>query len=112
MTKAKLTKAKKGEGSSGTGGGSSQTADGLQYLIQQAKPGSKKTKKGDYDPGEGSSKGGGVADAGVGIDMVSIGKLVTEAISQQFGLLAPRDPMTPGEITPTSQGRTQVSQAP
>jgi hypothetical protein len=43
-----------------------------------------------------------VADPGVGIDMVSIGKLVTEAISQQFGLLAPKNPVTPDEITPTS----------
>jgi hypothetical protein len=53
MTKAKVTRAKKGGGSSGTEGGDSQTTDGLQEMIQQAKPGSKKIKEGVFKGGRG-----------------------------------------------------------
>jgi hypothetical protein len=43
-----------------------------------------------------------VLDADLEIDMDSIGKLVSAAISQQFGFLAPRAPIAPDKITHTS----------
>jgi hypothetical protein len=111
MTKAKESMQKKtmqsqrGGGSGGMKEAASQPAPGLRGQAQKAETVTKKSRDGDYDPGEGCSNGGGVLDTGQGIDMSSIGKLVSEAISQQFGqfgLLASKAPATPGEVTPTS----------
>jgi hypothetical protein len=55
--------------------------------------------------GRGPQGGGGVPGASLGINIETIGRLVTTALSQQIGLLAPRTPVvpvTPDEMTPIS----------
>jgi hypothetical protein len=53
----------------------------LGSKIRPNQPGlDQKEPKGDYDPGEGFSKEGSSPDTGLGIDLESIGRMVTTAL--------------------------------